>query len=464
MAAPGGRGDGVTSRQGWTEAQVKESTLTQVLNQAIWFPRILAAAERYEVGGNTDQDAAGHEQRLRRLLEHAMTSVPAYRNLEGKRAATAEEMLAWFPIVDRGVLEQALVEHCMEQLDPARAMIAHTSGTTTGRPLRFVLSHEHLAETYGAAYARWGRAGIAAHSRTLRPCQEILQSWYEYTEPAHRHAHVAAFGVRNVSAEQRLLLAQKSVVFAPAVLTALPSQLLEFADLLEDSGLALPPVQTVQTYGELLTASVRERLAGFFGTSPVDGYGLREVSTVAAQCALGAYHVESPRMHVEVVGDDDSSLARGVTGEVVVTELVNLAMPLIRYRTGDLGRFANVDCPCGLPWPVLELVASRKDSGVFHLASGATVAFVNLVALLRPFAIERFQLVQRVATASQLRVTLLPGAGSDELRKLAVALEVGLGPEEVTGLTLVETRQFVVGSGGKHRELVSQIDVRGLGC
>ena len=68
----------------------------------------------------------------------------------------------------------------------------------------------------------------------------------------------------------------------------------------------------------------------------------------------------SPRF----VRPDGTQAARGELGEVVLTGLVNDAMPLTRYRVGDTARFAGIG-PCGRNMPVIEEIGWRLDDVVF---------------------------------------------------------------------------------------------------
>ena len=63
---------------------------------------------------------------------------------------------------------------------------------------------------------------------------------------------------------------------------------------------------------------------------------------------------------VEIVRDGEP-VSPGEDGEVVITQLTNRAMPLIRYRTGDTGRIAEDRCPCGRTGTVLDVLHGRKD-------------------------------------------------------------------------------------------------------
>jgi phenylacetate-CoA ligase len=57
-------------------------------------------------------------------------------------------------------------------------------------------------------------------------------------------------------------------------------------------------------------------------------------------------------------------------GEVVLTGLLNFAMPLVRYRVGDTARFAGEKCPCGRGMPVIEEIGGRLDDFVFTRERG----------------------------------------------------------------------------------------------
>ena len=58
-------------------------------------------------------------------------------------------------------------------------------------------------------------------------------------------------------------------------------------------------------------------------------------------------HIRENHIIAEIIGPDGRPLPEGETGELVITTLDMQAMPLIRYRTGDLTRFLPGPCPCG---------------------------------------------------------------------------------------------------------------------
>lgn len=98
--------------------------------------------------------------------------------------------------------------------------------------------------------------------------------------------------------------------------------------------------------GQKLDADLAEQAIAL-GLPLIEGYGLSEAGMVAAQCnARGDLHVFHNELLVEVE-HGDSSISFDGEGEILVSVPRNAAMPLIRYRTGDLGSIRWGCCPCG---------------------------------------------------------------------------------------------------------------------
>jgi phenylacetate-CoA ligase len=115
-------------------------------------------------------------------------------------------------------------------------------------------------------------------------------------------------------------------------------------------------------------------VAAAFGARVLTFYGARECGWIAAECA------EEGRLHLNVLGVHLEALP---DGRLLVTDLVNRAMPLVRYEIGDRGVIDDDDpCPCGDPRPVLRRLDGRLTD-VFRLPSGRLVP--GVVADLRGY-------------------------------------------------------------------------------
>ncbi len=95
-------------------------------------------------------------------------------------------------------------------------------------------------------------------------------------------------------------------------------------------------------------------------------YGCSEVDIISFSCPSGGQHVIAENLIVEVVrfGDEPEGF-----GQVVVTDLNNILMPIIRYRLGDLVPLERPVCACGRGWPCLGQVVGRSQ-GQYILVPG----------------------------------------------------------------------------------------------
>jgi phenylacetate-coenzyme A ligase PaaK-like adenylate-forming protein len=113
--------------------------------------------------------------------------------------------------------------------------------------------------------------------------------------------------------------------------------------------------------------SVMKRLRETWGARVFSHYGMTETCFGAAvQCGFfGARHIRNSEMLVEIVDPESGwPLPPGSEGEVVITTFAAEAMPLLRYRTGDISSIASGRCPCGGFYPALGKVKGRAGAAI----------------------------------------------------------------------------------------------------
>ena len=138
-----------------------------------------------------------------------------------------------------------------------------------------------------------------------------------------------------------------------------PSLLMRVTDLAEKHG--APPIKGMMTAGERITPEVREWMEQVWGCPVYSTYGLTEAcGGVGGECIRkNGYHLDEFLNMVEIDEPDDDGY-----GEIILTTLSRRCMPLIRYRTGDVGKLIRDRCGCGLPSHRLERVPGRVDEKI----------------------------------------------------------------------------------------------------
>jgi len=137
----------------------------------------------------------------------------------------------------------------------------------------------------------------------------------------------------------------------------------------------------------------RREIESVFNTHIFDRYGCEEVSLIASECeAHQGLHVNTDGVWVEILDDPRHP---ELPGRVVVTDLTNHGMPLVRYEVGDRGRLSDRNCPCGRSYPLLTEVAGRiadyliTPDGEYVSGISLTENFATLIP-----GVEQVQVVQ----------------------------------------------------------------------
>src|SRR5215210_5638728 len=148
-----------------------------------------------------------------------------------------------------------------------------------------------------------------------------------------------------------------------------------------------------EPWSEALRAKLEEAWGG--GFDACDVYGLSEVigPGVAAECreAKGALHVFDDHFLPEIVHPETGDPA-DAEGELVLTTLTKEALPVLRYRTGDLSRFVDEPCACGRTHRRIARFAGRVDDmlvirGVNVFPSAVEAAVLDDPGLAGQYAI-----------------------------------------------------------------------------
>lgn len=124
----------------------------------------------------------------------------------------------------------------------------------------------------------------------------------------------------------------------PEVIRGLPLFLLWLARRAAQRGLRFPRLRAVLPYGALTSAALAARIAEGFGAPFIDVYGTGEVGEIGVQTGTGpGISLYDDLFVVEIVDDQGHPQPLGTAGRVILTDLVNRAMPLIRFQIGDWG-------------------------------------------------------------------------------------------------------------------------------
>jgi phenylacetate-CoA ligase len=327
-------------------------------------------------------------QRLQRLVEHAYGQCTFYRKRFDDagfcpgQLRTPGDMSA-IPVLEKRNLQ----EHRDEMVAahwPRNDLMPNQTGGSTGTPISFFVSRDRWCSRIAATWRhnRWAGLDIGDRSALLWGAardipQHSLKNWLRNKLIDRRinldTGHVTESKLQSFHAALKR--------FRPKTLVAYANSVALMARYLKSRGLPAYQPHSIIATAEVLEPSTRALIEEVFGCPVFNRYGCREVSVVASECDRhDGLHVMAEGLYVEVVRGDRPARP-GELGSVLVTDLLNLAMPLIRYRIGDMAALDHSPCACGRQLPRLQRLEGRVTDFVVG-ADGRLVSGVFLATYL----------------------------------------------------------------------------------
>lgn len=313
--------------------------------------------------------------RLKRMLKHASEHIPYYRARIPRAVTQALRAGDWagfqaIPITEKSTLRES-PSNFLQNGRADRNWIRWSTSGTTGSPMTLFYARDAVSKQYAYVERYREQAGASRFQRRaqftgklIAPGDSPKRFWrYDWANRALllSTVHLTAENIpRYLDAISR---------FAPSYLTGYPSAIALLAQFaLHRTDLKIP---TVLTSAETLLPSQRAVIEAAFGAKVYDQYGQTEMQSFWFECRYQRMHTHPLFGVTEILRPDGSPCAAGEIGDVVLTGLINEAMPLIRYRVGDRASWSREDrCPCGRNMPMIETIEGRKEDYLFSPTRG----------------------------------------------------------------------------------------------
>ncbi|MFP8955832.1 phenylacetate--CoA ligase PaaK [Natrialbaceae archaeon A-CW3] len=308
-------------------------------------------------------------ERLRETVEQAYENVEYYRNQLDERGISPEDIdsiddISTLPFTTKEVFRDEYPDGLFAVPDADIRRI-HASSGTTGKPKIVSYTQADLEVWYEAMARSLYAAGV-------EPGQ-TFQNAYGYglfTGGLGFHDGIEELGATVVptgggdTAKQIEMLED----LGSDALGCTPSYCLYLADRAAERGVDIRdlPLSTVVIGAEPFTDPMREEIESVLDVTAIDIYGLSEIvgPGVSVECAeaQNGLHIWEDHFYPEIVDPDTGDpLEEGERGELVLTTLSKEALPVLRYRTGDITRLYYDECDCGRTMVRMGNVRGRVD-------------------------------------------------------------------------------------------------------
>lgn len=401
---------------------------------------------------------------LRKMLGYAGKHCQFYRERFAKYGINTDvlplpEGLANLPVLSKDDIRNHAKDLYSDEYRREQLIEAKTGGST-GVSLRIHADPRCQAIRNAAAMRSDGWAGWA-------PGMPVAALWgnppaFDAVRPWLRNAlydRLTFLDTMNMRPDTMARFFQDCEHRAPFVLYGHAHSLYIYAAFLGERNLRPSPPAGIVSTSMMLLEPERQVIEAVFKTAVSNRYGCEEVGLIASECEQHAgLHLNSDHVFVEFLDDDGRPVANGEEGNIVVTDLANQAMPLIRYALGDRGVPTDRMCRCGRGLPLMERVTGRVADFLIR-ADGSRVAGISLIerTLTLIDGIKQMQIVQNDLNDFVVNLVAGPDFAPATEQRLRAEFATSFGPE--IRLQIVFVKEIERLSSGKYRFSICNVPV-----
>ena len=307
-------------------------------------------------------------ERLKKIVRYAAANNDVYRDLFAKAGVDADDFSGFddiqkLPIISKETFRQNYpIGLCCCPKSELREM--HMSSGSTGTPVVMPYTQNDLLQ-WADCMARCYRMAGAYPSDPVQitPSFGLFNGGFGMYHGA-RLAELFVIPTGSGNTERQIRLARD---FGTKFLTAVVSYSIRIIEVMERLNIKLPSLRAGIFGAESLTDNMAKTVGEAMGIEVFNIYGMTEtggVGTLGCDCAdHSGIHVWEDQYYLEVVDPvTKQPLPDGTVGELVVTSLTREALPVIRFKTGDLTRILSREkCACGRTHLKIDSISGRTD-------------------------------------------------------------------------------------------------------
>ncbi len=408
--------------------------------------------------------------KLRQLMTHAYTHVPFYRDAFDLAGVKPEDIksvddLVRLPLIDKKIVTENLHLGIMSNNHDKEKILKVTTSGSTGEPFTVYVEKKQLEMRWAATLRSTEWTGYSFGDGQVRlwhkylsmkkveVLKEVLDAFFT------RRKFIPAYEIGEENIKNFLADIMK---WKPILLDGYAESYNIIAQYLRNFKYQGHKPKGIMSSGQTLPPDSRKRIEEAFGCKVYDKYGAREFAGgLAYQCSeQDGYHMVAECSIIEIVDTEGKPVVPGEVGEVVVTELNNYALPLIRYRLGDFAVAMDPEkqCACGRGLPLMGAIEGRIQATILgtkkQMIPGTFFArlFSNY-----DYAVRQFQVVQKEFGKITMKIVKAHRYDNKVLENIYTEIRKHLGSDIHIDVEFVDV--IPLGRTGKRHHSVSHLDL-----
>lgn len=400
---------------------------------------------------------------LRKLLVHAFTTVPFYRDKYSALGFT-ESMLARFELSDLKKLPiltknevRRFCDTTLLSAQPKPGGEFFSSSGSTGTPTKIYYTeemHQRWSASFEARIRNW--AGVDRFTprgmiggRRVVPDGNAKPPYYRYNI-FEKQTYFSAYHIGPSTVSDYLKgMRTHNVQYMNGY--AMSNYLL--AEFLDELNLEAPQLKAVITSSEKLTPQMRAKMEKVYRCKSYDSYGAVEACCSITQNEYGQL-LDNPDVAIlEYLDEQGNDVMDGEVGEIYCTGLLNFDQPLIRYQVGDKARIAaNQQTTCGRHFRVIDEIMGRTEDTITGPDGRKMVRFHGIFIDIP--AIIQGQIIQHTLHNFTVRVAVSTRLSQHEKDTISNKMKSQLGD---INLHIDEVAQIPPSPNGKYKAVISEL-------
>ena len=239
----------------------------------------------------------------------------------------------------------------------------------------------------------------------------------------------------------------------PSILIGHANSIYMFASYIKSRSVVDIRFEGIITTAMVLHAGERSEIESTFNSPVFNRYGCEELSVIASESsAHSGLHVLSEGLFIEPLGQNPER-----PGEIIITDLVNKAMPLIRYQIGDRAVDAVGKCVSEIGLPRIAQISGRTADFLYR-PDGTPVFGISILDtfVIHIVGIRQAQIVQRSLTELEVRIVKSAAFASDTVAQIRTAIDKVFGSQMRMRIEYVDVIQQT--ERGKYRFSICEIE------
>lgn len=399
-------------------------------------------------------------EKIKKIIAHAYDNVPYYRQKFDEYGITPNKIkdftdLKHIPILTKEELRTN--SHRLIARDRTYRFSKDSTSGSSGPATIVYTDRNALAFQHAAVFRAYHWMGVEINDRFIRFWGTQLDYKRKLKDRIRDFVlNRMTFSTHFLDKHSMFRYYKQFKTFRPSGIYGFTSAIYEFAKFIMENQLPIGTTKAVVVTGEPLFLYQRELIASVFGCNVYNEYGCAEFGPIAYECPAGRLHIMAENLYVEV-GENGHILSDCKTGDLIITELNNFGMPIIRYRLGDVGILTNEKCTCGRGLPILKDIFGRTVSFI-QTPEGNIIHGISFDYLPKYFLgeIRQFQMVQESPGHIKINVVKDLDFNEHTIKKFERKLRKVIGQKIETIFVFKE--RIPRENTGKYRFVISKMD------